>query len=89
MIPAVPDVEAVNVVMHVAIPSPDPIARLHGVNVPATPPIVKLTDPVGVVNVPVPPVVVTVAVQATGWLRTAGLGLQVRFVDVLSWLCDA
>jgi len=63
---AAPEDEAVNVVVHVAVPRTGPEARLHGVNVPVTPPTVKLTSPVGVVGGPLPPLSVTVAVQVVG-----------------------
>ena len=72
MIVAVPEVEAVNVDVHVAVPAVVPAAKVHVVNVPVTPVTVKVTEPVGVLTVPVP-VSVTVAVQVDPWLTTTGL----------------
>ena len=62
MIVAVPDVEAVNVEVHVAVPAVVPAAKVHVVNVPVTPLTVNVTDPVGVLTVPAA-VSVTVAVH--------------------------
>ena len=72
MIVAVPEVEAVNVDVHVAVPAVVPAAKVHVVNVPVTPVTVKVTEPVGVLTVPVP-VSVTVAVHVDPWLTTTGL----------------
>jgi len=72
LIVAVPDVEAVNVDVQVAVPADVPAAKVHVVNVPVTPVTVKVTEPVGVLTVPVP-VSVTVAVQVDPWLTTTGL----------------
>ena len=72
MIVAVPEVEAVNVLVHVAVPAVVPAANVQVVNVPVTPVTVKVTEPVGVLTVPVP-VSVTVAVHVDPWLTTTGL----------------
>ena len=72
MIVAVPDVEAVKVLVHVAVPAVVPAAKVQVVNVPVTPVTVKVTEPVGVLTVPVP-VSVTVAVHVDPWLTTTGL----------------
>jgi len=72
LIVAVPEVEAVNVDVHVAVPAVVPAAKVHVVNVPVTPVTVKVTEPVGVLTVPVP-VSVTVAVHVDPWLTTTGL----------------
>ena len=69
---AVPEVEAVNVEVHVAVPAVVPAAKVQVVNVPVTPVTVKVTEPVGVLTVPVP-VSVTVAVHVEPWLTTTGL----------------
>jgi hypothetical protein len=74
----VPDVEAVNVEVHVAeAVVPD---RAHAVNVPVTPVWDRATVPVGVTAVPAP-VSVTVTVQVEPWLITTGL-MQVTVVEV-------
>jgi hypothetical protein len=62
LIVAVPEVEAVKVEVHVAVPAVVPAAKVHVVNVPVTPDTVKVTEPVGVLTVPAA-VSVTVAVQ--------------------------
>ena len=62
MIVAVPEVEAVKVEVHVAVPAVVPAAKVHVVNVPATPDSVNVTEPVGVLTVPAA-VSVTVAVH--------------------------
>ena len=72
MIVAVPDVEAVNVLVHVAVPAVVPAANEQVVNVPVTPLTVKLTEPVGVLTVPAA-VSVTVAVHVDPWLTNTGL----------------
>ena len=59
---AVPDVEAVNVLVHVAVPAVVPGARVQVVNVPVTPVTPSVRVPVGVLTIP-PAVSVTVAVQ--------------------------
>ena len=59
---AVPAVEAVNVLVHVAVPAVVPAAKVHVVNVPVTPDTVNVTEPVGVLTVPAA-VSVTVAVH--------------------------
>ncbi len=58
---AVPDVVAVNVLLHVAVPVV-PETRLQVENVPVTPVTPSVNDPVGVLTVP-PAVSVTVAEQ--------------------------
>src|SRR5437016_2134883 len=69
---AVPAVEAVNVLVHVAVPAVVPAANVQVVKVPVTPATVKVTEPVrldegrGEVSV-------TVAVQVDPWLTTTGL----------------
>ena len=50
MIVAVPAVEAVNVLVHVAVPAVVPAAKVHVVNVPVTPVTVNVTEPVGVLT---------------------------------------
>src|SRR5437879_13537654 len=69
---AVPEVEGVNVDVHVAVPAVVPAANVQVVNVPVTPVTVKVTEPVGVLTVPVP-VSVTVAVHVVPWLTATGL----------------
>src|SRR5438132_5219199 len=69
---AVPEVEAVKVEVHVAVPAVVPAANVHVVNVPVTPLTVNVTDPVGVLTVPAA-VSVTVAVHVEPWLTTTGL----------------
>jgi hypothetical protein len=59
---AVPDVDAVNVLLHVAVPAIVPGARVQVVNVPVTPVTPSVSVPVGVLMVP-PAVSVTVAAQ--------------------------
>ena len=63
MIVAVPEVDAVNVEVHVAVPAVVPAARVQVVNVPVTPLTVNVTEPVGVVTGAVESV--TVAVDVT------------------------
>ena len=72
MIVAVPEVEAVNVDVHVAVPAVVPAAKVHVVNVPVTPLTVKVTEPVGVLT-GATEVSVTVAVHVDPWLTTTGL----------------
>src|SRR5437899_3368362 len=72
MIVAVPELEAVNVEVHVAVPAVVPAANVQVVNVPVTPLTVKVTEPVGVLT-GAGEVSVTVAVQVDPWLTTTGL----------------
>ena len=72
MIVAVPEVDAVNVDVHVAVPTVVPAANVQVVNVPVTPLTVKVTEPVGVLT-GAGEVSVTVAVQVDPWLTTTGL----------------
>ena len=67
-----PDVEAVNVDVQVAVPAVVPAASAQVVNVPVTPLTVNVTDPVGVLTVPAA-VSVTVAVQVEPCAITTGL----------------
>ena len=60
---AEPVVDAVKVVLHVAVPAVVPAARVQVVNVPVTPLTAKFTLPVGVLTGVVESV--TVAVQVT------------------------
>ncbi len=69
---AVPNVDAVNVLVHVAIPVVAVAARVQVVNVPVTPDTVKVTVPVGVLIVPAA-MSLTVAVQLDPWLTRTGL----------------
>ena len=82
MIVAVPDVEAVNVEVHVAVPAVVPAANVQVVNVPVTPLSVNVTDPVGVLRVPAA-VSVTVAVHIEPWLTNTGLVHVTAVVVVL------
>jgi len=82
LIVAVPDVEAVNVEVHVAVPAVVPAAKVHVVNVPVTPDTVNVTDPVGVLTVPAA-VSVTVAVHVDPWLTNTGLVHVTAVVVVL------
>ena len=82
MIVAVPDVEAVNVDVHVAVPAVVPAANVQVVNVPVTPLSVNVTDPVGVLTVPAA-VSVTVAVHVEPWLTNTGLVHVTAVVVVL------
>jgi len=50
LIVAVPAVEAVNVLVHVAVPAVVPAANVQVVNVPVTPLTVNVTEPVGVLT---------------------------------------
>jgi len=50
LIVAVPEVEAVKVEVHVAVPAVVPAAKVHVVNVPVTPDTVNVTEPVGVLT---------------------------------------
>ena len=72
MIVAVPEVEAVKVEVHVAVPAVVPAAKVHVVNVPVTPDTVNVTEPVGVLT-GATEVSVTVAVHVEPWLTTTGL----------------
>ena len=67
-----PEVEAVKVLVHVAIPAVVPAAKVHVVNVPVTPLTLSDTDPVGVRTVPAA-VSVTVAVHVEPCPITTGL----------------
>ena len=72
MILAVPALDGVNVLVHVAVPAVVPAAKVHVVNVPVTPLTVKVTEPVGVLT-GATEVSVTVAVHVDPWLTTTGL----------------
>jgi hypothetical protein len=72
LIVAVPVVEAVNVLVHVAVPAVVPATNVQVVNVPVTPLTVKVTEPVGVVA-PVGEVSVTVAVHVEPWFTNTGV----------------
>ena len=82
MIVAVPEVDAVNVEVHVAVPAVVPAASVHVVNVPVTPDTVNVTEPVGVLTVPAA-VSVTVAVHVEPWLTNTGLEHVTAVVVVL------
>ena len=82
MIVAVPEVDAVNVEVHVAVPAVVPAASVHVVNVPVTPLTVNVTEPVGVLTVPAA-VSVTVAVHVEPWLTNTGLEHVTAVVVVL------
>ena len=69
---AVPALDGVNVLVHVAVPAVVPAASVHVVNVPVTPDTVKVTEPVGVLT-GAGDASVTVAVQVDPWLTTTGL----------------
>jgi len=69
---AVPALDGVNVLVHVAVPAVVPAAKVHVVNVPVTPDTVNVTEPVGVLT-GAGPVSVTVAVHVDPWLTTTGL----------------
>jgi len=78
----VPEVEAVNVEVHVAeavVP-----ARVHVVNVPVTPVSLRATVPVGVRNVPAA-LSVAVTLQVEPWLITTGV-VQLTVVVVVRGL---
>src|SRR5438445_301194 len=77
---AVPAVDAVKVLVHVAVPAVVPAANVHVVNVPVTPLTVNVTDPVGVLT-GATEVSVTVAVHVDPWFTTTGL-VQVTAVVV-------
>src|SRR5438309_4319348 len=79
---AVPEVEAVKVDVHVAVPAVVPAASVHVVNVPVTPLTVNVTEPVGVLRVPAA-VSVTVAVHVEPWLTNTGLVHVTAVVVVL------
>ena len=77
-----PEVEAVNVEVHVAeavVP-----ARVHVVNVPVTPVSLRATVPVGVRNVPAA-LSVAVTLQVEPWLITTGV-VQLTVVVVVRGL---
>ena len=82
MIVAVPAVEAVNVLVHVAVPAVVPAANVQVVNVPVTPLTVNVTEPVGVLT-GATEVSVTVAVHVEPWLTTTGLVHVTAVVVVL------
>ena len=82
MIVAVPEVDAVNVEVHVAVPAVVPAANVQVVNVPVTPLTVNVTEPVGVLT-GAGEVSVTVAVQIYPWLTTTGLVHLTAVVVVL------
>jgi len=82
LIVAVPEVDAVNVEVHVAVPAVVPAASVHVVNVPVTPLTVNVTEPVGVLTVPAA-VSVTVAVHVEPWLTNTGLVHVTAVVVVL------
>jgi len=69
---AVPAVEAVKVLVHVAVPAVALAARVQVVKVPVTPVTAKVTAPVGVMTAPVD-ASTTVAVHVEPWLMTTGL----------------
>ena len=77
-----PEVDAVNVLVQVAVPAVVPAARVQVVNVPVTPLTVNVTDPVGVLTVPAA-VSVTVAVHVEPWLTNTGLVHVTAVVVVL------
>jgi len=77
---AVPAVDAVNVLVHVAVPAVALAVRVQVVKVPVTPVTAKVTAPVGVMTAPVD-ASTTVAVQVDPWLMTTGL-VQVTLVVV-------
>src|SRR2546422_884601 len=76
---AVPALDGVNVLVHVAVPAAVPAAKVHVVNVPVTPDTVNVTEPVGVLT-GATEVSVTVAVHVDPWLTTFGLLLVRRVV---------
>ena len=82
MIVAVPEVDAVNVLVQVAVPAVVPAANVQVVNVPVTPDTVNVTEPVGVLTVPAA-MSVTVAVHVDPWLTNAGLVHVTAVVVVL------
>src|SRR2546427_494688 len=69
---AVPAVEAVNMLVHVAVPAVVPAAKAHVVNVPVTPLTVNATDAVGGLT-GAGETSVTVALQFDAWLTNTGL----------------
>src|SRR5438445_8744539 len=69
---AVPAVDCVKVLVHVAVPAVVPAASVQVVKVPVTPVTAKVTEPVGVLT-GAGEVSVTVAVQVDPWLTTTGL----------------
>src|SRR5437016_3595833 len=77
---AVPAVDAVKVLVHVAVPAVVPADNVHVVNAPVPPFNVKVTEPVGVLT-GVGETSVTVAVHVEPWLTTTGL-VQVTAVVV-------
>ena len=77
---AVPAVDGVKVLVHVAVPAVVPAANVQVVKVPVTPVTVKVTEPVGVLT-GVGETSVTVAVHVEPWLTTTGL-VQVTAVVV-------
>src|SRR2546428_2600780 len=84
---AVPDVDAVNVLVQVAVPAVVPVVRLQVVKAPVTPVTPSVSVPVGVGVLTVPPAVsVTVAVHIDPWLIRRGEGAQVTPVVVVRGL---
>ena len=79
---AVPALDGVNVLVHVAVPAVVPAAKVHVVNVPVTPDTVKVTEPVGVLT-GATEVSVTVAVHVDPWLTNTGLVHVTAVVVVL------
>ena len=79
-----PEVDAVNVEVHVAVPAVVPAANVQVVNVPVTPDTVNVTEPVGVLTVPAA-MSVTVAVHVDPWLTNAGLVHVTAVVVLLVW----
>src|SRR2546427_658544 len=69
---AVPALDGVNVLVHVAVPAVVPAAKVHVVNVPVAPDTVKVGEPVEVVSGRIE-VSVIVAVHVDPWLTTTGL----------------
>jgi len=80
LIVAVPALDGVKVLVHVAVPAVVPAANVQVVKVPVTPATVKVTEPVGVLT-GVGETSVTVAVHVEPWLTTTGL-VQVTAVVV-------
>ena len=82
MIVAVPALDGVKVLVHVAVPAVVPAAKVHVVNVPVTPDTVNVTEPVGVLT-GATEVSVTVAVHVEPWLTNTGLVHVTAVVVVL------
>ena len=77
---AVPDVEAVKVELHVAVPVGVPAARSQFGNVPVTPDKAKATEPVGVVGDA--EVSITVTVHVEDWVTEIVEGAHTTVVVV-------